>query len=321
MTLLIPLANGLFQKDYSFIFQNKIVIFLIEYFPFIKNLGNVQIFIFFACAIFVLTLSNLVMNYVISLYIWNQKQIYSLRSTTFLLQKYMSLGTGFFINNKSSILRSRLESIPRDAVYFVELTQAAIQGLIEVAVVSVILFNINPPFAFISFAFFILSAAIFQCLKSIINRTTVNRAVAGIQFNSVLQDILSRSSLITATNNQEKESQYFMDEYAKMTKERFYFEQIQNLIYPFSILFQIIAVLSMTLLLGNTVLFNPMDSASEMLVFIVLFHRGIIKTQNFVISYLQRAGTKNAILATMQNISDLKPETLSGSTLFETLTT
>jgi ABC-type bacteriocin/lantibiotic exporter with double-glycine peptidase domain len=231
----------------------------------------------------------------------------------------MSLGTGFFINNKSSILRSRLESIPRDAVYFVELTQSTIQGLMEVMVVSVILLNINPRFALISFGFFIVSAGIFQYLKSFINRTTVNRAVANIQFNSVLQDILMRSSLITATSNQEKESQYFMDEYAKMTKKRFYFEQIQNLIYPFSILFQIVAVLAMVLLLGNTVLFNPVNSASAALVFIVLFHRGIIKTQNLVISYLQRIGTKNALLATMQNISDLKPATVSGTTHFDTI--
>jgi hypothetical protein len=110
-----------------------------------------------------------------------------------------------------------------------------------------------------------------------------------------------------------------MDEYAKMTKKRFYFEQIQNLIYPFSILFQIVAVLAMVLLLGNTVLFNPVNSASAALVFIVLFHRGIIKTQNLVISYLQRIGTKNALLATMQNISDLKPATVSGTTHFDTI--
>lgn len=58
----------------------------------------------------------MVVNYFISLYIWKQKQEYSLNSTTFLLKKYMSLGVGFFINNRSSLLRSKLEAIPGQAV-------------------------------------------------------------------------------------------------------------------------------------------------------------------------------------------------------------
>lgn len=196
-----------------------------------------------------------------------------MQSTTFLLQKYMSLGVGFFINNQSSLLRSKLESVPVQAVGFIESTQYSMQLFFEVAMGIVILFSINLKLALISLLFFAISLFVFQFLKKIIRKATMDRTMAGINFNSILQEIIARQSLTIATNNQKVENQYFVDEYHKMTKKRFYFEQIENLLNPMFVLFQFISIMIMGILLGNTVLFSQVNSVSAALVFIVLFHK------------------------------------------------
>jgi len=319
ITLIIPLTKGMIEKDYSFIFSNRLIALLVEYIPFIKTLSNIQIFIFFASAIFLLTLASMALNYFVWVYIWKQKQEYALQSTTFLLQKYMSLGVGFFINNQSSLLRSKLESVPVQAVGFIESTQYSMQLFFEVAMGIVILFSINLKLALISLLFFAISLFVFQFLKKIIRKATMDRTMAGINFNSILQEIIARQSLTIATNNQKVENQYFVDEYHKMTKKRFYFEQIENLLNPMFVLFQFISIMIMGILLGNTVLFSQVNSVSAALVFIVLFHKWLVNIQSLSMFLLQRFGKRDALASTLKDFINLRPMVTSWAVPFKSL--
>jgi hypothetical protein len=85
------------------------------------------------------------------------------------------------------------------------------------------------------------------------------------------------------------------------------------------ILFQIIAVMVMGVLLGNTILFSQVNSVSASLVFIVLFHRGLVKVQSLSMWYVQRLGRRDALVATLQDVVNLRPSVISGKKLFTSL--
>lgn len=114
---------------------------------------------------------------------------------------------------------------------------------------AVMLLIINVKLGLLSFFFFGISLLVFQFIKKILYMANMNSTVAGINFNSILQDILARQSLIIASNNEEHENNFFVNEYRQLMKKRFYFEQIQNLLNPLFIVFQMFAVIIMAILL------------------------------------------------------------------------
>lgn len=195
------------------------------------------------------------------------------------------------------------------------------QVFFEVCMSVIVLFFINVQLALISFCFFGASLLVFQLIKKILYKATINSTVAGINFNSILQDILARQSLIIASNNEENENNFFVGEYRELMKKRFYFEQIQNLLNPLFMLFQMFAVIVTAVLLGNTVLFSQVHSASAALVFIVMFHRGLTRVQNVATLYIQRLSSRDSLALIIQDIIHLKPSVHSGPVHFEKMKT
>jgi ABC-type multidrug transport system fused ATPase/permease subunit len=188
-------------------------------------------------------MASLSVNYFISLYSWRQKKEYSLRSTNFVLDKYMSLGMGFFIHHKSSALRAKLEAIPRQSDHLINTTQSFFQLIFELTMVLVILFTISPHLALLSCVFFSITGGVFNFIKKTINRIATEEVNSSINYDAKIQDILSRQILIFSTHSQEKEKDEFVEAYNLMQEKKYKIERINGLLNPFFLIFQIICVI------------------------------------------------------------------------------
>jgi subfamily B ATP-binding cassette protein MsbA len=273
ITMIIPLTKGLLQKDYSFIFENSLIHFVVQSFPFLEQMTDLHIFFFFSFLVITLTVGSLVLNYFISLYIWEKKKDYTFRATTFVLQKYMSLGMGFFINYKSSALRAKLESIPKHSDTLIGIVQLFIQLFFEIIMIIVILFFISPRLAFFAVFIFFITAFVHRFIKKILQTATLQEVNLSLDYNARIQDILTRQALILATDNHAQEQKQFVHTYNKMMDSRYHIERVNNLLTPSFLTFQILCVIVIGFLLGKSIFFSEGISPSAAIVFIALFHR------------------------------------------------
>ncbi len=316
ITMIIPLTQGLIQKDFTFILTHKYVEPFLSFIPGIDQWNNTSIFGFFVSIILCLTLSSLALNYIIGLYIWRKKQSYSLRATEKLFQKYISLWNSFFVQQKSSYLRAKIESIPNLIDWFITTTQRGMQAAFEIGSAFAILLYIDLYLSWIASLFMVFSVGIFFSIRNVVSRAYRSNLLSGISFGSIVQDILWRQSLMTSSNTVEDEMNYFTDEYGKMTQKKYRFEKIQNLINPLNIGLQMTFVIFMGFLLSHMVLKNSALTVSAAFVFLILFHRMIGKIQNFCSLVIERMGIRKTLQETLLDVMSLQSPVISGNRKF-----
>lgn len=155
----------------------------------------------------------------------------------------MSLGMGFFINYKSSVLRAKLEAIPRQSDALIGTTQSFFQLIFEMGMVIVILMAISPRLALLACIFFSITGSVFNFIKKTINKIATEEMHASLQYDAKIQDILGRQMLICSSHTEEKERQEFVRAYNYMNDKRYSIERINSLINPCFLIFQITCII------------------------------------------------------------------------------
>lgn len=181
-----------------------------------------------------------------------------------------------------------------------------------------ILFAVNYQLALLSLFFFSVSLFVLNLFKRYIGKITLKNVQISMDYNTRIQDILSRQALILTTNNQEKEQANFIDIYNNMMKAQYLITRFNNLINPLFLLFQIICIMIIGLILGKTLLFESV-SVSAAIVFLALFQRGMSKMKDFGMLYIQLRSAWKILEKLIEDIVHLEPAVTSGSKEFLTL--
>jgi len=111
---------------------------------------------------------------------------------------------------------------------------------------------------------------------------------SNIEYNSGIQDILHRYSLIQIFNTQNNEKEKFIDSYERMVNVRSKTERINNLLTHSTAMFEIISLFVMGFIIGNFLLLGMPAGIGVGIVFIVLFKKFLESTNNFINTFTKR---------------------------------
>jgi ABC-type multidrug transport system fused ATPase/permease subunit len=236
------------------------------------------------------------------MYIWHQKEKYSLEAGTYILERLLSADGDFFIEYAGSEVRSKLESVTRLTKNYIDQLQSIVLNYFEVATAIILLLIIAPQFAWIAYGLLFCSVIIFYILRKIVRFAVVRATTSDISFGSFIQEILNKRSIIQSYDTQKMEKELYINEYEKLMEQRKTMEKIERLVGPFNTLFQIIAVSIMGVVIGNTLFSSDIMSVPAAVMFIILFLRAVTKNNEGGFILLYNLGLRSAFEKVVENI-------------------
>lgn len=316
IVLILPLIKGLIEKDYSFIFNIFFFNKISEIFPNVVHISNEHLFIIFAFLIVSFIAASMVINYFLAIYTWSQRQKFAMKTNALLLEHYLLLDNSFFSKNKMSELRVKLNQVVENVNNFINYSSNLINYSFELLSISIILFIISKYFFIYALIFSIFYFFCFYFIKNNIRKKTILAQEANIKYNSALQDILQRYSLIQIFDTQEKEKEKFTQVCNDSVLSKGKIEKISKFIDPFAVLFEVIILFIMGFIIGYSILSHVNVGLTSAIVFIGLFQKQLRCIKDFSQNYLNRSVTQDILSENFKQI-DFNSETENKKILFK----
>jgi len=275
MALLIPLAKGVIEKDFSFLEAMPFFKIIIDNFPQLSiEVSNTSLFMFLLVIIFMAATLKNVFSYLFRLYISYHKGKYQFRMKQFVFNRYMDFGKLYFDRTSQGYVRQILNFIGQ-ITGLLDILGSMFINIFTGIVYLIIMFAIEWKLVlFIFMVFPALTISTGRLIKRIKKIAQLQTEVS-LRLGREVFNILSCINLVKAFNQEEEARKTFGRTNEEMRKLSFSMERKTELIGPI----QEMIVLTAFLLIISAVSFifikGSVGQISEYIIFFVLARRSI----------------------------------------------
>jgi len=284
----LPLIKGLIDKDYSFIFDNHLVIKVASYFPFINNLSDNEVFIMFTLVIVSFMAAGMFVRYLVSMYIWHEKQKFIIKSNSVLLDYWLQPEDNSFSKKKTSEIHNKIVQVEQHLNSYVTTSGQLLNLSFDLLSSFAVLLFISKSFSLIALCFLVVYFSIFLSIRKMVRKKALKAQDSIILQKSLMQDILQRYNLIKIFNTQKKEKKGFREAYDKLVINKGAVEKVNSIIEPATTIFEMMSLLGMGFIIAKAFFVGGTVGITSGFVFIVLFQRSLSNTRSFSNIFFRR---------------------------------
>ncbi len=286
-TLLIPLAKGIIQMDFSFVKETAIFKIMEGFFkPFVFS--NQTIFIILVGSIFILAVTKNILRYAASLGVMFQVRKLSNNLRQLVFARYLSFGKQFFDRNSQGYLNNIITGFISLIAQNLMLLHTALSHSFMLIIYVILMFLISWKLTLVTLFIFPLSYYTLEWLIKKIKKTSQSYANAEGDLNKYLYNMLSCLFLIKVYRQENNEKKKFSSISSSVSRFEFSIDKKYHLIDPVQ---EIILLIAIIVLISAAAFLLIKKHSGEISTFLVYFY--ILKRSSVFIGGL--SGFKGAM--------------------------
>ena len=276
--LLIPLAQGIISKDFSFLTDHTIFSKVITVFPLLNNVSDLTIFIILATLIFISSSIKILFGFLTKIYQAKEYMKIGTNTNKFLFKKYLELGKPYFdksnIAEESMIIARMQESI----VSGLKELDSLIFNIMNIFIYTIIMITISYKLFFISIFFVPIIFLITNTLFKKIRKSAQDEFEAEFNIPKVFYNCIAKLPITLVSNKEEQEIAEFGKASTMFGEKRYIMQKAMSSFQPINETLLFLSLLIFVSILGYLSYNFENANVGVYLVFFYIFKNFLTKS-------------------------------------------